>query len=131
PFAPRARDAEVEELDREAWIALSGAHDEEGRGLHVAMDEPRVVERREAERGLRHDVDDLALRQPARALPLREILPVEPLEDEVREPRVIEPVGHMLDHTRVVEAREQGRLALEPLERARLGEVLVEPLDSD
>jgi len=90
-----ARHAEVDELGPKNFRAAGAASDEENvRGLHVAMDDPRVVRRRERLGDLGRDLQRLEQRQRLSLQALADVLALQPLHGDVRLPFVELPERH-------------------------------------
>src|SRR5262249_38218050 len=123
----RPGDPQIDELD----LPPVGLHPEEVGRLDVAVDDPRGVDRREAQRGLAHGLDDLALGGAPRLPKAPEVLAVEPLQGEVGPLVRVPPVASVADHVRAVEPGEEDGLSLEAGDHAGLAEVPVQPLDGD
>ncbi len=109
-----AREAEIGELD-----AVVRRADQDVLGLHVAMDDVRLVRRGEAERGLVDDPQRLVLEERTLGEERLGRRPLDELHDEVEEAVL---VAHVLraDEVRVVDLRREPRLANEPLDVARI-----------
>ncbi len=120
-----ARDAEVEQLDP---CDVSVGQKEVGR-LDVTMDDAALVRLRQRGGDARAQLDGLEHRERPFDQTIRERLALEPLHrDEVFAALALS-VGDVADDPRVVEPRQQHRLAGEAL-RVGLG-LDVEPLDRD
>ena len=118
------REAEVEDL------RVPLARDEDVRGLHVAVDEPRLVRGREAGGDLRREVERARDGERARREEVGERPPRDELEDEERRVRVERDVVDG-DDVRVGEGRGRPRLPRELAERVRRGAGAEEELDRD
>jgi len=130
---PRLGEAEVEDLD-----GPFGCDPDVGR-LQVTVDDALVVGRPQSDRDLRGDLERLGDGQRARREAVAEILSSDELHDQegpfpVRRRHIVtdpfDPVKRR--HVRVVDAREQPRLALETGQSVPVGrELLREQLDGD
>ena len=115
-----ARDAEVDELR----LVRFASDQEQVARLDVAMDRPAGVRERERRGGRSGDGERLGDGERALDETLGEALALEPFHREELHAVVRRPVGDVPDDRRVLELREDARLALESWDRVLVGEAV-------